>query len=169
MATTFTKIADYTVGSGGAASIDFTVIPSTYTDLVVKLSARFSASASYGYAVLAFNGSSSNFSIRGLYGAGAGSPGSFTSPSNYFGEIVGNTATASTFSNSELYIPNYAGGTNKSWSVDSVGENNATLAQMNFTAGLWSQTAAINQVTISPQSGTFLQYSTATLYGVKNA
>lgn len=166
---TFIKIAQTEVGSGGASSIDFTVIPSTYTDLVVKVSARFSASASYGYAVLAFNGSSSNFSIKGLYGPGSGSGGTYTSPSNYFGEIVGNTATASTFSNSELYIANYAGSTNKSWSVDAAGENNATLAQMNFTAGLWSQTAAINQVTISPQSGTFLQYTTAYLYGVKNA
>ena len=40
MATTFTKIASVTVGSGGASSIDFTSIPSTYTDLCVKLSTR---------------------------------------------------------------------------------------------------------------------------------
>jgi hypothetical protein len=40
MANTFTLIASSTVGSGGAASIDFTSISSTYTDLVVKLSLR---------------------------------------------------------------------------------------------------------------------------------
>ena len=37
---TFTKIASATVGSGGASSIEFTSIPSTYTDLVIKLSMR---------------------------------------------------------------------------------------------------------------------------------
>jgi hypothetical protein len=40
MATTFIKIASVTVGSGGAASMDFTSIPSTYTDLVIKVSTR---------------------------------------------------------------------------------------------------------------------------------
>ena len=37
MANTYVAIATVTVGSGGAASIDFTSIPATYTDLVVKL------------------------------------------------------------------------------------------------------------------------------------
>ena len=169
MANTFALIASATVGSGGATTIDFTSIPSTYTDLCVKVSARFSNSASYGYCTLDLNGSAANFSIKGLYGAGSGSGGSFTSPSNYLGELAGGTSTASTFSNMEFYIPNYAGSNYKSFSVDAVAENNATLAQMNFTAGLWSQTAAINRVTITPQSNLLVQYSTAYLYGVKNA
>lgn len=166
---TYELIASSTVGVLGATSIDFTSIPATYTDVVCVLSLRASFINSYGYATLGFNGSTANFSIRGLYGPGSGTPGSFTSPSNYLGEVVGSTATSNTFSNMSLCIPNYAGSTNKSFSVDAVAENNATLAQMNFTAGLWSQTAAINQITITPQSGTFVQYSTAYLYGVKNA
>ena len=40
MAVTFTQIASVTVGSGGAASIDFTSIPSTYTDLCIKTSIK---------------------------------------------------------------------------------------------------------------------------------
>ena len=169
MANTFELIASSTVGSGGAASFDFTTIAATYTDLNLVISGRFSISATYGYCTVAFNNSTANFSIKGLYGAGSGSAGSFTSPSNYLGELVGNTATSNTFGNMSLYIPNYAGSTNKSFSVEAVGENNATFAQMNFTAGLWSQTAAINRITVTPQSGTFTQYSTAYLYGVKNA
>ena len=46
MATTYTLISSVTVGSGGAASIEFTSIPSTYTDLVLKLSARSSRNVS---------------------------------------------------------------------------------------------------------------------------
>lgn len=167
---TFTQIGTaVTVGSGGAASIDFSTIPSTYTDLVLVLSARYSASQVTGYCTAAFNGSTSNFSIRGLYGSGSGTPGSFTTPSNFVGEIVGDTATANTFSNLTMYVPNYAGGANKSFSVDSVGENNGTTAQATFTAGLWSQTAAITSISLSPNSGTFKQYTTAYLYGVSNA
>jgi hypothetical protein len=36
MATTYEIIASVTVGSGGAADIEFTSIPATYTDLVVN-------------------------------------------------------------------------------------------------------------------------------------
>jgi hypothetical protein len=36
----YEAIATVEVGSGGAADIEFTSIPATYTDLVVKLSVR---------------------------------------------------------------------------------------------------------------------------------
>ena len=78
--------------------------------------------------------------------------------------------TASTFANGEIYIPNYAGSTYKSLSADSVTETNATGAVRAFHATLWSNTAAINQITLTPDAGgNFVQYSTAYLYGVKNA
>jgi len=63
--------------------------------------------------------------------------------------IPGSTATANTFGNGSLYIPNYAGATNKSLSFDSVAENNATSAWLQITAGLWSSTAAITRITLS--------------------
>ena len=168
MANTFELIYASTVGSGGAADITFNTIPSTYTDLCLVLSARSTSASVQGYCTAAFNGSTSNFSIRAIYGFGSGT-GVFTTPSNFVGEIVGDTATASTFSNLSMYIPNYAGSTNKSYSVDAVAENNATFAQMDLTAGLWSQTAAITSITLTPNAGNFKQYTTAYLYGVKNA
>jgi hypothetical protein len=36
MANTYEAIATVEVGSGGASTIDFTSIPSTYTDLVLR-------------------------------------------------------------------------------------------------------------------------------------
>jgi len=36
-------------------------------------------------------------------------------------------------------------------------------------AVLWSNTAAITSVTLTPYAGSILQYSTIYLYGVKNA
>jgi hypothetical protein len=47
-------------------------------------------------------------------------------------------------------------------------ENNATLSLMNLAAGLWSNTSAITSIKITAV-GTFEQYSTATLYGIKNS
>lgn len=174
MANTFELISAVTVGSGGASSIDFTSIPSTYTDLVLKCSLRTNYSGSnYGYVDLKFNGSAANFTARRLLGystaANSSSSTQFNAPQN------SDAATSSTFSNMEIVIPNYAGSNYKSISVDSVTENNSGSAEAAFCtllAGLWSSSSAINQLTISPWSsyGTVLnQYSTAYLYGVKNA
>ena len=170
MATTFTKIADVTVGSGGASSIDFSSIPATYTDLCVKVSARTSrTSTATDWVKISFNGSTSNLSMKLVYGEGS-SVGSYGDTAIY-GGISSNAATSSTFGNTDIYIPNYAGSNNKSVSMDSVGETNAgTGNYLSLTAGLWSSSSAINQVTLTPYTGpNFLQYTTATLYGISNS
>ena len=155
------------VGSGGAASIDFTTIPSTYTDLVLKLSLR-QDSGTLNYASMRFNNTTTNFTYRSLEGNGA-SAASYNGATGTYGFPVPSPATASTFSSADIYIPNYAGSTNKSFSVDTVTENNATTAYADLIAGLWSNSAAINQITFYPAGGNFVQYSTAYLYGVSNA
>ena len=169
MANTFELIAAVTVGSGGAASIDFSSISSAYTDLCLKVSARGTTTEGSGghYYSITLNGASTNRSQRFLQGDGSSaSSGSSTSFTTY---MTPSDFTASTFSNAELYLPNYAGSANKSMSVDAVTENNATKSYAIFYAQLWSNTAAINQITLTPNAGNFAQYSTAYLYGVKNA
>lgn len=168
MANTYEAIATVTVGSGGASSIDFTSIPNTFTDLKVVISARGSYSALGSSYKLSFNGSNSNFSITALEGAGGSGVSSFTG-TQYVGSAVGATATSNTFSNGEIYIPNYNSGNNKSFSVEAVTENNGSEAYADLIAGLWSNTAAITSIGLTPTSGTFDQYSTATLYGIKNS
>jgi hypothetical protein len=79
---------------------------------------------------------------------------------------TGSSATASTFGSALIYIPNYAGSTNKSYGTDWVTENNATAAYAGFTAGLLTNTAAIASVTLT---GNFVEHTTAYLYGVSNA
>jgi len=160
-----TKIATVDVPLLGQASIDFTSIPSTYTDLLLVYSLRTTQVSTSTSVSLTFNGSASNFSMRGLYGNGSTAT-SFTG-TTYAGESTGTTATANTFSNNSLYIPNYAGSTNKSYSIDSVSESNvATNTIQMLDAGLWSITTAINAISIVAASGTFVQYSSATLYGI---
>lgn len=161
---TYKLINSYEVGSGGAASIDFTSIPSTYTDLVLKISVRNTAADTENS--VSFNGSSTGFTIRRLYGNG-----SVTGSDTLYGYFLADSSgyTASTFSNNNIYIPNYAGSTNKSFATDGVAENNGTNNAMVLSASLWSNTAAITRITLTPLSGTYAQYSSAQLYGIKNS
>jgi hypothetical protein len=168
MANTFELIASATVGSGGAANIDFSSIPSTYTDLCIKASIRTDRTNVEDWLTVRFNNLSTNLNSILLRGTGSGVTSS--TATDISGRTSGDSSTASTFGNASIYIPNYAGSTTKPVSIDSVSENNSTAAIQVFTAGLWNQTAAINRVTLLSQLGTnFLQYSTAYLYGVKNA
>lgn len=171
MANTFIKIASVTVGSGGASTITFSSIPSTYTDLVILSSLR-DTNAIVGNAGIRviFNGSGSGFSTRWIYGNGT-TVLSTTDSGGWIrvGQVPGANATANTFSNDYIYIPNYTSSNNKSLSADSVMENNATESYMTLTAGLWSNTAVITQVQLQSNSTAWAQYSSATLYGIKNS
>ena len=168
MATTYEAIATVTVGSGGAADIEFTSIPGTYTDLVLKASLRGTTAATVVGTNIKINGSTTNFSSRYIAGDGA-SASSGTITTNYLADIDAANNTANTFANTEIYIPNYAGANNKSLSVDSVTEQNGTTAYAEMWAILWSNTAAITSISLVPASNNFAQYSTATLYGIKNS
>jgi hypothetical protein len=174
MANTFTKIASVSVDSSGASSMSFTSIPNTYTDLCLFVSARSSRSQSSDNIDIFFNGSTSNRSDTALRGSG-GVTVSYTTSNGHIGYIPAASDTSNTFGSTFIYIPNYTSSNNKSFSADVVMENNASgngSAFMVLDAGLWSQTAAITSITINTSSGAssnFVQYSTATLYGIKNS
>ena len=170
MAATFTKISATTVGSGGATSIEFTNIPSTYTDLIIKLSTRSTRSSVTDPTRISFNGSASSFSNR--YLSGNSSAAISGSSAQYVGESDGDTATASLFSNGEIYIPNYTSSNYKSASSDNASENNsggAGDAVATIAGTLWSNTSAITSVKLTLDTGSFKQYSKATLYGISNS
>jgi hypothetical protein len=170
MAATFTKIATVTVGSGGAAHIEFTSIPATYTDLYIALSIRSARADTDDQILIDFNSyAGTNLSYRNLVGNGA-SASSANGSTGIYVRIDAANNTASTFTSAYYYIPNYAGSNYKSLSVDSAFENNSTTAYLNMVAGLWSSTSAITSLKIySANSENIAQYSTATLYGIKNS
>jgi hypothetical protein len=160
MPNTYTLIASNTVGSGGAATVTFSSIPSTYTDLLLKVSARSDASRNNEDLLVSFNGSTSNRTWRFLEGNGATAT-SASGTDGRFSTFDAATSTANTFGSAELYMPNYASSNYKSVSIDTVTENNATTAYAEIEAALWSNTAAINSIGLSIVFGTvFIQYST---------
>ena len=166
---TMTKIGSTaTVGNGGAASIAFTSIPGTYTDLKILFTARNSRSLSVGQDfTVRFNGTTTSVTARMLQGEGGGSAASYSTADSQ-GVSTSDNAGVKIFGNYEIYIPNYTSTNYKAFSVDSVSENNATSAFNQLTAGLWSSTAAITSVTIIPSSpNSWMEFSSGTLYGIK--
>ena len=171
MANTFVKIATVSLGSA-AATISFTSIPSTYTDLLIMGSLRNSAADTNTDTVLTFNSSTSGYSGRRLAGNGSSASSDTQGATNgYYFALTGEGTnwTASTFSNGSIYIPNYTSSNNKSISTDAVTENNGTAASAQLAAGLWSNSAAITSITLTSGNGNFVQYSTATLYGISKS
>lgn len=165
-------IQTVTVGAGGAANIDFTSIPQTYTDLQLVLSLRFTSAVTDDWGKVIFNNSAGASAYNSIYLRGDGSTGSTGSGlDNYFRATIanGDSTLASTFASNVIYIPNYTSSSiNKIATSEGTYENNVTTNYMMLVANLWSVSNAINQITITPVTGNWAQHTTATLYGISN-
>ena len=157
---TMTLIETKTLGTA-AASIEFTSIPQTFTDLVCFVSAR--STTSVNFYRINLNNSALDFTGRYLTSQG---PASGTS-APAFGRMPESTWTANTFGNDFWYLPNYTSSANKSISVDATAENNSgSLFYLDIVAGLWSNSSAITSVKFVPSSGNFDVGTTISLYGI---
>ena len=146
------------------ASIEFTSIPQTFTDLYILASLRQTGSG-FAQGVWLVNSATTNFSYRLLEGNGA-STSSGNNILNYIGLINGSSSTSNTFASNAIYIANYSGATAKSISCDAVTETNATTSFQHITATLWNNTAAITSIRFDAASGNLDAGSMISLYGV---
>lgn len=150
------------------ASVTFANIPqSGYTDLKIVCSTRSDYAGFLDLNMYLNGNASSGYSWRRLNGDG----GSATSTNSTSAGVIpsptlGTTATANTFTNTEIYIPNYTSTTSKSISIDGVTENNATTSYQAFTAGLSTLSTAITSVSFGLGAGNFVSGSTFSLYGI---
>lgn len=158
-------IQTITVGAGGAANIEFTSIPQTYTDLHLVLSLRASKADKVSEGLIRINGSTSDLSNRSLIGDNSAAYTAGYVTSRIIGSANGNTATSNTFSSHVVTFPNYTSSANKSFSADAVSEDNGGYTERGIHANLWAQTAAITSLSIY-SSVNWLQYSSASLYGI---
>jgi hypothetical protein len=162
-----------------AASVTFDNIPqSGYTDLKIVASMRVTdggegANPPISRCEMTFNGNGTNYSVKMLYGLPNQSPSAESASGDnatrnfYSGAATSSNATANTFSSAEYYIPNFTSSNFKSFSIDNVIENNATASELDLTAGIWNNTAAITSVKLNPRNdGSFAANSTFSLYGV---
>ena len=153
------------VGAGGASSIEFTSIPQDGVDLLLLVSLRSSGGSSINYFELNGDTTSSNYVSRMLTGNGA-NVYSYTLNKNM---VLTNYVpdTANTFGNQSIYLSNYADSSNyQSISLDASNENNGTYVAGNaITAGIWNNNAAVTSIKLQSQ-GSWVQYSTASLYKI---
>ena len=161
-----TLVSTVTVGSGGAASIEFTGIAGTGKDLLLLISARTTHAAVLTNSTFTINADTgSNYAVRRLRGSGSAVTNLGTTTSAMpGGGITGANATASTFGNIAIYVSNYASSAAKSFSIDAVTENNATEAYQELIAGGYTQTSAITSLKWETQDNLLAQHTTASLY-----
>lgn len=164
---TYEPIATSTLASA-AASIDFSSIPSTYTDLRIVWTAR---TATSDFPILRINSDTgTNYSYTILYGNGttaASTRGSSTATC-YLGADVAMPTAASTFCLVTIDFFNYAGSTNKTFLSVYADDRNGS-GEVNRTVGLWRSTSAINAISLRTTGVQLAAGSTATLYGIKAA
>ncbi len=168
MPTTYVAIKTVTVGAGGIGGIEFTNIPQTYTDLLVKLS-LFSSAGSLDSLGLIINNVNQDRVRRNIYG----SNGSATTNTSTYRDIgaTGGTNFTALPSNVDVYITNYTSSSQfKTVSTDGVVENNGANNSIFMSSFYFQNTSAITNLQFdNSTSGTnYAQYSTATLYGIKN-
>lgn len=171
MANTYQLIASTTL-STTSTLVTFSSIPATYTDLVLRFSARLGNAGADDWTIQP-NGSNTNGTSRMVYYDGSGASAAAASTSNaslLFGTIPGTSITSNTFGSCEIYIPNYAGTTTKPISGISVMENNNSVyAFIHATAGLYNNTSSLTSLDVRGGGSQFVSGSSFFLYGIKNS
>ena len=172
MPSTYTLISSNVLGSS-AASVTFSAIPSTYTDLVVRLSLRNDRAVTDGTFIMTVNNNTSSiYSYTYVQGNGSAASSARSSAGTSLTDftLVGSSATSNTFSSLEIYIPSYTASQNKPISTFGASETNAAAIKLNAIASLAATTAAISSIEIANNSTwQFVSGSSFYLYGISKS
>ncbi len=149
------------------ATISFTAIPQTGQDLVIIFNPRTGRTNIVDELRVQFNSdTSASYNSISMIGNGSTTSSSaITSGTSGRGDYVsGNSSVASSFSNHQIYIYDYAQSTYaKNVSIESIHENNNTVAYQTFWNFTYTPTTAITSISLSAITS-FAQYSSASLY-----
>jgi hypothetical protein len=163
--TSYESIATVTVGGGGAATVDFTSIPSTYTHLQIRGIAYCNSGVSLRLRINSDSGS--NYSTHYLNGNGSSTgAGGAASQTSMFAGSAGNTANI--FGGNVIDILEYTS-TSKYKTIrtlSGIDSNGGGFVQ--FMSGAWLNTSAITSIAIYGESD-LNQYSSFALYGIKGS
>ena len=164
---TYEPIATQTLGSA-AATVTFSSIPQTYTDLVLVCSTQ-GTTVTAAVTIRYNSDTGSNYSVTRLYGDGSTATSNRYSnqTSAHIGDWMPN---ATYFFPIVTQIQNYSNTTTYKTHLSRFGASSDVQGAI---VGLWRSTAAINTITImenQASAGTnFKIGSTFTLYGIKAA
>lgn len=157
------KLIETKTLASNASSIEFINIPQTFTDLVLWVSLRHTVAQRRAGCDVLFNGSTANFTSRIIEADHAAVYNG--APAAFYMTFPAANATSNSFGVGQIYIPNYAGSTQKSFGHESTMVTTDNVEQSRILwAGRWSQTAAITSIGFSTSS--FAAGSTISLYGI---
>jgi hypothetical protein len=159
--TSYESIATYTA-TGSVSTVSFASIPSTYKHLQIRCAVLTTAG---GINIQYNSDTGSNYTYHQLYGTGAGSGAANAGTAQTAGFIGYNNAAGSNPTAIVCDVLDYQN-TNKYKTHRSLAgtDVNGSGGTLTFFSGLWLNTAAISSIDIK---GTFAQYSSFALYGIK--
>jgi hypothetical protein len=178
MANTYNVIASQTL-STSSSSIVFSAIPQTYSDLILRITARTTTSSTNldWFYLTASGDTTAIYSwVRILSNGGTGSANRnnsvtpVVSGASYFGYVQGDGTTANSFSSTEMYFADY---TNTSYrkqvqiftqTTNAVNTTSYTSQHANYI----DFATAITSITLNTQTS-FASGSTFVLHGIKNS
>jgi hypothetical protein len=162
----YESIATVTVGSGGASSVTFSSIPSTYQHLQIRFMSKLSGGDDV---VMRFNGdTANNYWNHILYGNGSSAISSVPFGGAYSAVALYYTSSSSSIAGGVVDVLDYTS-TNKNKTVRFLGgyDDNGS-GNIDFASGSWSATpAAVTSINIRAVANAFSQYSSFALYGIK--
>ena len=169
----YESIATVSVGSGGAANVEFTSIPATYSHLQIRGMAKDSNSTTQQLRLQINTDTGNNYAYHQLFGDGssasAGAAASQALISIPYAVALNNVT--SVFGVTIVDILDYAN-TNKYKTVRSLHgtDVNGSDGVVGISSGLWQNTSAITSIKFYLTGGAnFAQYTTFALYGIKGA
>ena len=157
--------------SANTASVTFAGIPSGYKHLQIRAMSRGNAATDQDNLLVQFNGDTcGNYNNHYLYGTGSSAAaGAETGAQTtaQVGRVTGASLSSNIFGVSIVDILDYTN-TNKY-------TTNRTLCGFDSNGGgivmlqssLWRNTAAVTSLSLTTGAGSFIQYSSFALYGVK--
>ena len=164
MTVTYSQIATQTLGSD-TATVTFSSIPATYTDLVIVTNFAVDGN-SYNHYMQFNSDTGSNYSHTVLYGTG--SAAASARQSNTTSIYAGNwSTTIGTTDRSQIIIQinNYS---NTTTNKTTIARWNIATVEVGTGVGLWRSTAAISSISFIPYStNKYKSGSTFSLYGIK--
>lgn len=164
-------LADSTLGAA-AASFDFTGIPAHWSHLMIVAYLRGDAVTTSRAVNVRFNNDSGGNYDRQLYNAGAATVAgaeAFGATSGQVGSMPAASATADVFGTLSVIIPHYAGTVDQKACRSDYSEKRGVttgLINMGGSCVYWRSAAAINRITLLPESGNFDIGSRASVYGM---
>ena len=167
----YVALATATVTSGGTPNITFSSIPTGYTHLELRYTARGTAAQVRTELYLEFNGdtTTSNYKTQVYRTSGSSIVREEVANYIYGGSMLSANANSNFFGSGTITIPDFSSSSKKKASITNSGTNNGPSANggSQIFGGTWSGTAAITQIKIIPTSGDIAQHSKFYLYGIK--